>query len=221
MSDIIPHLDPLDADFDPVGSQGQRNTCLPLSVTMAHQIVRGDGQALAAEALWQHAFAARRTSPGGTNVDAMRLALRDQGQPLAVEWPYDGHASDPQAPPATLASPPWITAELESRPTEHWDVIKALLADRPVVVVIDLSEEFENPHGDIVLDPPAGGRSLGYHAVVAVQTGHDGSRYWVLLRNSWGPNWGRGGRAWVSEDHLAARMMSADVVVPASVPSDT
>jgi hypothetical protein len=217
VTDITPHLDPLDNDFNPVGSQGRRNTCLPLSITMAHQIVRGDGHSLSAEALWQHAYMAGHAVPEGTSVSAMRSALLDQGQPLEAEWPYDGGASDPQAPPASLMPPPWTTAELEPRPANHQDVIQALLADQPVVVVMDLSNEFTNPHEDVILDPPVGAPSLGFHAVVAVQSGHDGSRYWVLLRNSWGPRWGRDGRAWVSEDHLAARMLSADVVAASAL----
>lgn len=221
MTAVTPHLNRLDEAFEPVGDQGQRNTCLPISVAVAHQIIRGEGRELSAEALWQHAYAAGRTAPGGTNMDAMAAALRDQGQPLEADWPYDGAASDPQAPPVTLPAPPWMTAEIEGRPAEHWSVISSLLADQPVLVVMDLSQEFMAPHGDMVLDPPKQAPSLGFHAVVAVQTGHDGSRYWVLLRNSWGPHWGQDGRAWVSVDHLAARMCSADVVTVAPAPSVT
>ncbi len=150
---------------------------------------------------------------------AMAAALRDQGQPFDADWPYDGEASDPQAPPVALSTPPWMTAEIKGRPTEQWGVISALLADQPVVVVMNLSQEFMTPHGDTVLDPPKDAPSLGFHAVVVVQAGHDGSRYWVLLRNSWGPRWGHEGSAWVSVDHLAARMCSADVVVVAAAPA--
>lgn len=221
MTAITPQLDPLDDDFNPVGSQGQRSTCLPLSVTMAHQIVRGDRQALSAEALWQHAYAAGRTTAEGTSVAAMNVALSSQGQPLNVEWPYDGRASDPQSPPVTLSSPPWTKGRIESRLVTYADVVQALLADNPVVLVVSLSKEFERPHGDIVLDPPADAPHLGFHAVVAVQAGWDGKRYWFLLRNSWGPKWGRDGRAWVSADHLAARVRSAHVVVAESAPSAT
>lgn len=221
MTVITPHLNRLDETFDSIEDQGQRNTCLPISVTVAHQIMRGEGRELSAEALWQHAYAAGRTAPGGTNMAAMDVALREQGQPLDADWPYDGVATDPQTPPAGLSAPPWLTAEVQGRPPEHWDIIRALLAEQPVVVVMDLSQEFMAPQGDTILDPPKAAPSLGFHAVVAVQTGHDGSRYWVLLRNSWGSRWGQQGSAWVSEDHLAARMRSADVVAVLPDPSAT
>jgi len=55
----------------------------------------------------------------------------------------------------------------------------------------------------VATEPPDPDRR---HAVVAVGHGNNGVGRLVMIRNSWGPMWGIGGYAWLSEDYLAPRL---------------
>ena len=61
---------------------------------------------------------------------------------------------------------------------------------------------------------------LRRHAVVAVAHGLIGTERAVLVRNSWGADWGLAGHAWLPETYLAPRLthvalLKEEVHVPA------
>ena len=47
------------------------------------------------------------------------------------------------------------------------------------------------------------------HAVLGVGTGVIDTTRVMLVRNSWGPDWGLQGHAWVSEDYLVKTLICA------------
>ena len=70
----------------------------------------------------------------------------------------------------------------------------ALAAGDPVVFGFDVYESFESDavaKTGIMPMPKKGEQLLGGHAVLAV--GYDDSKKWLIVRNSWGPNWGDAG----------------------------
>ncbi len=83
----------------------------------------------------------------------------------------------------------------------------ALTAGLPVVVVLEITDQFENPAPDGEIDvPPLTAPVNDYHAVTAVAaaTNATGTARRLLIRNSWGPGWAAGGYGWLPYDYLVA-----------------
>ena len=95
----------------------------------------------------------------------------------------------------------------------------ALSASLPVVVVIEVTTQFENPTTTGEISVPPLRSSLGdYHSVVAVGAATDvaTSTRRLLISNSWGPRWGAGGYGWLPFDYLIAFAVQAGVIDPGS-----
>jgi C1A family cysteine protease len=143
---------------------------------------------------------------------AAGIALQAKGQTSEVRWPYDeklGAGSQPE--PATATDAAWYAAETIDTPVVH-DGIEAVVEDAlasglPVVLVIELTREFERPNADgQIAVPPLAAPAGDYHAVLAVGAATDetGKRRRLLVRNSWGPGWGAGGYGWLPLEYLIA-----------------
>jgi hypothetical protein len=185
-----------------------------MAMTAAHEAARADGLEMAPEALWQHAVARGRTSIYGTTVEAIVDALAKDGQPPERTWPYDASNTAQQTQPAGADAPPWFRADSTAVPVAPSELEFELTGGHAVVVVVELTDVFFSLNGSVLKSPDRAAQGLGYHAmtVVAVER-REGSR-WFLLRNSWGIAWGADGYAWISDDHLASRMVQAVTVSP-------
>ena len=217
-----------------IGDQGPRPLCLPISVSGAHEATRARvesavPEALAPEPLWAHCLESGRVSSLGTTMAAVSEALTARGQPPLQTWPYNPTLGTDTEPPSSVAEAAnWFTAELIDLPLAH-DGVEDLLEDAlassaPVVVVVEVTEEFENadPAGEISVPPltsPAG----DYHAVLALgaATDSDTGLRRLLIFNTWGHGWGAGGYGWLPLDYLIAFAVQAGIVDPAGVRAST
>ncbi|MCY3985410.1 MAG: hypothetical protein OXE85_16005 [Roseovarius sp.] len=92
--------------------------------------------------------------------------------------------------------------------------------DVPVVIAMFISDTFIIPQtweciGSEVILGPDMGRPVDNrraHAMVVVGRGTFNGDPIMLLRNSWGANWGNNGHAWVRESYLEPRLASAFVI---------
>lgn len=212
----------------PVRAQGPRPLCVPFSVTATHEAARSligsavTSDVLAVEPLWQHCVNRGNADHLGTTVRATADALNRAGQPLEVHWPYDdtlGAGTEPT--PATATNVDWYAADMVELPLAHDGVEElieiALSVGFPVVVLIEITAEFESPHSGGEVDLPLITSPLGdYHAVVAVgaATSADGTTRRLLVGNSWGPGWGAGGYGWLPLGYLTAFAVEAAVLDP-------
>lgn len=207
MSDIAIEHD-LRHQFGQPRDQGERPTCVSFAVSDAHAAIREGWTPLSCEYLYYHAV--RRDGAGpedGATLAAIFAALEHEGQPTEAGWPY--LTKLPSAPALWL--PPAIVGEVFRRAGEtigcSFDDAWSLVAtSRPAVIGLTLSDAFYQPHNGVVdatepLDP------VRRHAVVGVATGHRGPSRLLLVRNSWGSNWGAGGHAWIAETYLAPRVI--------------
>lgn len=217
-----------------IRDQGPRPLCLPISVSGAHEVARANSEAatpepLAPEPLWAHCLHSGRVSLLGTTMAAVIDALAVRGQPPLRTWLYNPNlGTATELPPSAAAAADWCTAQLIDLPLAH-DGIEDLLEDAlassaPVVVVVEVTEEFENADqkGEISV-PPLTSPPGDYHAVLALgaATDSDTGVRRLLIFNTWGGRWGAGGYGWLPLDYLIAFAVQAGVIDPGSCSTST
>lgn len=205
----------LRAELDQVGDQGQRGTCVAFAFTSLDRRAHGDpaaAEALSEEFLYWAAKQRDGTGADGTTFFAASTGLHDYGQSLAQHWPYDDHRShlDPNySPPQESLVDALAHRGLGTAvPMTVDEIRRQLVAGTPVAIAIPIWDEFENANMDAVTPTPTDliARRLE-HAVVVV--GHDSTAAAVLIRNSWGTDWGTNGYGWIA-DTLVSRSRASD-----------
>ena len=213
-----------------VRQQGPRPLCVPFSIAAAHEATRvqmGEpgAEMLAVEPLWQHCFDNGQAGHGGTTLTAGGEAMQAKGQTVEAWWPYNhtlGAGTEPEPAAATQAA--WYTAATIATPLAHdgiEDLIEdALVVGLPLVLVVELTQHFEEPAADGEIALPALTAPVGdYHAVLALgaATRTDGTSRRLLIRNTWGLGWGVGGYGWLPLDYLIAFAVQAATIDPTSL----
>lgn len=214
----------------PIRNQRARPLCAPFAVAAAHEAARAAiiassrPEQLAIEPLWRHCVIAGTAGPAGTRLTDVGDALSSGGHPTETAWPYNaslGHATEP--PPPSAAATRWFAADLIKIPLRH-DGLEDLIEDAlalliPVVIVIELTTEFERPQPSGEIAVPTLTSSVGdYHAVLAVGAATDSTQNsrQLLVRNSWGAGWGAGGYGWLPHDYLIAFAVQAGIINPST-----
>lgn len=206
----------LRAGLPPAGTQGGRPTCLAWAATTAHEHHRDI--ALSVEYLhWA-------CGPGGRGHRfGLRRALRDSGQPPNEQWTYalglKVSSSAAYTPPTTVVGP-FHKATVRQVNPEPRRLIEHLENGLLPVAVITVTPEWLKAPGGFV-DGTAQGS--GGHAVTVVGIARTrvvvsnipADHYLVCVRNSWGPQWGLGGYALITQRAWRATTSSVIVVEPA------
>lgn len=215
-----------------VRAQGPRPLCLPFAASFAHEAARASAaadqaEALSVEPLWQHCVHAGTAGQKGTTLLAVAEAVEHMGQTVETVWPYNdslGPGTEPT--PAAAVAGTFNTADLFGVPLAHDgiedDLEATLTAGLPVLLVVEITSEFENPSADGEIDVPSLSAPVNdYHAVTAVGavTNAAGNARRLLIRNSWGPGWGSGGYGWLPYDYLVAFAVQAAAIDPRTLAS--
>jgi len=211
-------------DFGPVRDQGPRPTCLAFAVSDTHAGLRNDWEALSCELAFFHALRRAERPPGvGATLPHMLDALKLDGQPVEEAWPYL------TATPAASAWSPSAEVGMPLRPgwRQPWPrasawVRAALDSDLPAILLLRLRTASTLPNSTAWRFRPRGdpaGRTVR-HAVVAVPHGKVDGDPAILVRNSWGADWGMAGHAWLTEPVVTPRLfglaiLGEEVDVPA------
>ena len=209
--------------FGPARDQGGRPTCLAFAASDAHAALRAPWIALSCEFAFYHAQRrAGRAPTTGALLPAMLTALKSDGQPVETDWPYlETLPTDlgMYGPPGALQV---FRRNSETRADVLDEIIVMLEAGQSSLLLMMISDAFYTPDTEGIVrastgEAPDPGRR---HAVVAVGHGDvDGARA-ILVRNSWGADWGFGGHAWLPEAFLVPRLtrvalLTEEINVPA------
>jgi hypothetical protein len=197
----------------PLIAQGPRPTCVPFALAWTHEAERNfhhpSGFQAAIEPIWWHLHSRYLVSPDGVLLRDAADAIAAVGHCHSSAWPYDDTlGTDTQPPPTAAGIPPWHRARLISLVLAHdgvEDQLEDLLAaSHPVVIVLEVTDNFLDPADDgFVAVPDVRAPVGGYHAVTCVGAWTDPIRGRVLLiRNSWGTWWGSDGHCLLPVDYL-------------------
>ncbi len=191
----------LRAEFGPARDQGQRPTCSAFAASDTHAGGRPGWDPLSAEWAYYHAVRRDGGKPNdGATMGSMLKALELDGQPHEAGWPY---ISDPITDLAAWKPPsgvvPLFRRDGEFVPATIDEIISKLDGGVPVLMSISVSDAFYMPGNDGVIDSTEKPDPKRRHAVVAVGYGIRASERMILIRNSWGTDWGIEGYSWVTE----------------------
>jgi hypothetical protein len=143
----------------------------------------------------------------------MLRVLELDGQPHESGWPY---ITAPILDVAAWKPPPDVTPLFRrdgDLVTAIIDVIISKVDGRvPVLMSISVSDAFYLPSTEGVIDSTEKSDPTRTHAVVAVGHGTLASKRIILIRNSWGMDWGIEGYAWVTETYLVPRLRRAAIL---------
>lgn len=191
-----------------VMDQGPRPTCVACAVAAGHEAERPGFEA-AVEPVWWRLRERGLADEDGTTLRAAGQALPDTGHCDAHLWPYnDGLGFETEPPPAAAGTPPWTRADLTPVALANdgaEDAIEdELAAGHPVVLVLEVSDDFLSPELDgFVPVPLLTAPAAGYHAVLIVGAWTDPTHGRIfLIRNSWGEYWGAGGYGLLPVEYL-------------------
>lgn len=196
-----------------VRDQGSRPTCMAFALSDLNGSRHQQPAQLSAEHLYREA-ASRMPgwNPGdGLQVDAALHAVSAPGQALETTIPYAAfEPSLPLAPnpPCT----PLFAGGYGLRSPAMTTIEHALSNGRSIGLVLRLTVEFFEASISTPQIPYSPNAIFGQsHAVLAVGVGHDevSLERHVLIRNSWGPNWGHGGHAWLPESYINVHTICA------------
>jgi hypothetical protein len=201
--------------FGVARDQGLRPTCLSFATSDAHAVIRATPFALlSVEYLYYMAVqrSAKPPSNTGVSVKSITEALDLDGQPLETTWRYLPALPSPLSgwkPPNTTES---FKRKMRTETFSVKTLVEALDRGVPSVLVIKISQAFHLPDADGFVNSLATDPDSGIHAVISVAYGLKGSSAVILMRNSWGTDWGVDGYGWVTADYLTLRTLSFSTV---------
>jgi hypothetical protein len=190
-------------------NQYQRATCLAFASSDFNRYSNAIHEPLSVEYLAHHAV---KTIPNwmigdGLNIPAILNALDNPGQPLEESYPYDpSNAGRPlQSAPSDVGQ--LYASKVSRQGLSANEIVLAINDQKPVCLVIALSQYFFSPVAGIVV------YSNDYlpdalHAVVGVGIGthsETGEKH-IFIRNSWGVSWGLCGHAWLPLSYLETHL---------------
>lgn len=222
-NDDLPSRVDLRPSLPTVRDQGARNTCLAFAVTTAHEVIRnghsGVIEDLSEEVLyWGCKQIDGDGEPGSVFLSAA-AALMQWGQPREELWPYNDNRDDTclsyRPPNGALDATICFKAPMR-RIAANIQNIKSWLSRRYTVALgIILYQSFYTPFQGTIPLPVSDEELTEGHAVLVVgyEDGSASGGGFLILRNSWGLDWGErgygylpyayidlyGGEAWVVE----------------------
>jgi C1A family cysteine protease len=213
----LPATVDLRATMSPVENQGQLGSCTANALAGALEFleVKG-GQSfvdLSRLFIYYNERAVEHTiaSDSGAMIRDGIKTLAAQGVCSEKKWPYVITAFTKKPSAACYTEAKKHTIQTYHRIVSLTEMRACLAEGYPFVFGFSVYESFESAavaKSGVVNLPKLGERQLGGHAVCAV--GYDDKAKRLLVRNSWGPDWGKKGYFTMPYDYVADRNLSDD-----------
>jgi C1A family cysteine protease len=201
------------AEQTAVFDQGPRGTCAACAVTSGHEWVR-QGESLSVEDAFDRG---KRRDPWPqqdcTSVDCVVRGISEDQHAIESAWPY-GEPSYPGPPP------PETLKDANRRPLAGtWsvgsvgDVLDAVESRCAVMTLAFVPSAWERQDGvvDVGSEP-----AQDAHAVLAVGSDVRNGEDVVIIKNSWGTDWGDGGYGYVTAGYLRRHLLAVHLVEKAA-----
>ena len=195
-----------------VRDQGERPTCVAFASTAGNELVRPNNVDLSIEYLHWGCNQRDPGSANGTTIESAVATLLEEGQCPDSIWPYNpdletSRLSDYTPPSGAVAAASKYQSDSGERiPLDSCEITRHLTAGHGVVLGIQLYQGFFNPPATgIIPAPPITEKPHGLHAVLVcglATVSETGSSY-LLIRNSWGLDWGAEDYGFLAQDLLA------------------
>lgn len=199
----------LRADVPYVRDQEHRSTCLAFAVSAAHTHYQCQPDWLSVEYLFYHALQSMPSKDPalGLTFPAAERALRKEGQPNEIAWPYKSNDSIPPMAPPKNIDPIWRAQSTWAIHQDADHLFGELKNGHLLVLGIELSPDFYLPTTTpFVIDDTNPG--FGGHAVLAVGVGRSfAGEQCIMVQNSWGEGWGDSGYAWLTSSYLRTHLI--------------
>jgi len=202
-----------------VYDQGQLGSCTANAIAGAlefDQIKEGDKSTFTPSRLFicynERAMEHTVNTDSGAQIRDGIKSVGSIGAPPETDWPYDTKKFTETPPAKAFSDAPLGKALQYQRVPQVLNQMKGCLASGyPFVFGFTVYESFESQQvatTGVVSMPAAGEKVLGGHAVVAV--GYDDTTQRFIVRNSWGPGWGKGGYFTMPYAYLTDSNLSDD-----------
>jgi C1A family cysteine protease len=221
---ILPDEVDLRAEMPAVYDQGQQGSCVEngCSAIAWNVIARIQEPWSPSRSHLYYEARARRgwqlTDSGSYVRDCLKVMAQEGVLPES-EFPYEDSVFD-RAPSDAIEA---VALRMRIAPyaaitQSPPDIMRALADGNPIVFGCTVYESFESDAvaaGEPVPMPGPLESPVGGHCMVIV--GYDRLKALVLVRNSWGSEWGLYGHCWMPMDYVCSKELSADLFVATGV----
>lgn len=200
----------------PIRDQGDRQSCVGFAVSAAHEWMASNTIIRSPEdVLWAAHQAGGATHIEATSVENALTGLTTYRHASEAAWPY-GNPRWPAARPIivnqpgnSVAIPSWRRLSAGA-----YDAVTSEIASGSAVVLTlrVVVSAWCSPQG--LIDAEPGRKATGNHAVVAVgfTDGASNTDQHVIVKNSWGPDWGDEGYGYATRRYLDNYALLAHVL---------
>ena len=142
---------------------------------------------------------------------AAAAALFEEGQPVETAWPYSAVEVTPWAPPTITSQ--FHKATMRPGAFGFEEVVMALNQNCPVVLGLVITDAFYRPNAQGIIHDQSPDAERAGHAVLAVGHGEiEVSLPALLVRNSWGAEWGVAGHGWLSRAYVERQLRQTALI---------
>lgn len=214
----LPPLVDLRSECPPVYDQGQLGSCTANAIAGAIQFeqMKQGGTEFAPSRLFiyynERVIEGTVSQDSGAQIRDGIKSVATLGAPPETDWPYDITQFAKQPPQQAFDDAKQDLVSAYARVTQNLLQMQGCLASGyPFVFGFTVYSSFESDsvaQSGLVPMPTSAETVVGGHAVLAV--GYDNGTRTFIIRNSWGPGWGKAGYCFMPYEYLLSPALASD-----------